>query len=164
MPTNHDIRELADRVGRHLLATARRLATAESCTGGWVAKALTDVPGSSDWFEFGLVSYSNRAKQELLAVPEAVLAGPGAVSEETVRAMAAGALGRSGAEVAVAVSGVAGPAGAVPGKPVGTVWFAWAWRENSEPLVRTRREVFSGNRDEVRRQSVALALEGVLDV
>ena len=117
------LKRLAERVGRHLLKARRRAATAESCTGGWIAKALTDIPGSSCWFSEGFVTYSNESKVRRLGVPLTVLQRHGAVSEATVRAMAAGALRRSKAHVAVAVTGIAGPGGAVPGKPVGTVWL-----------------------------------------
>ncbi|MDQ2696486.1 MAG: nicotinamide-nucleotide amidohydrolase family protein, partial [Pseudomonadota bacterium] len=135
--------------------------TAESCTGGWIAKVITDVAGSSAWFERGFVTYSNAAKAELLGVAEATLGGHGAVSGETVAAMAAGALSYSRADLAVAVSGVAGPDGGSPGKPVGTVWLAWAVRGGG---CRTRRYVFAGDREAVRRQAVLAALEGILDV
>src|ERR1700733_3957516 len=123
-----DLARLAARVGRHLLNRRLGVATAESCTGGWIAKALTDIAGSSDWFAEGFVTYSNESKVRRLGVPRAVLQRHGAVSEATVRAMAAGALRRSKAQVAVAVTGIAGPGGAVPGKPVGTVWLGWATR------------------------------------
>ena len=144
-----DLEHLARRVGRRLLASRRRLVTAESCTGGWIAKAITDVAGSSAWFSEGFVTYSNEAKVERLGVPPALLARHGAVSRAVARAMARGALERGvaapqagravgaggvravGAEgaasVAVAVTGIAGPGGGTPGKPVGTVWFCWAW-------------------------------------
>src|SRR6266403_910999 len=124
--TDHDLARLAARVGRHLLDGRRGVATAESCTGGWIAKALTDIAGSSQWFIEGFVTYGNESKVRRLGVPRSVLNGQGAVSEAVARAMALGALRRSGAQVAVAVTGIAGPDGAVPGKPVGTVWLAWA--------------------------------------
>src|SRR5258707_2423824 len=126
-----ELRRLAERAGRHLLKERRHAATAESCTGGWIAKALTDIAGSAEWFVEGFVSYSNESKVRRLGVPRAVLKKHGAVSESTVRAMAAGALRRSNAQVAVAVTGIAGPGGAVPGKPVGTVWLGWATRRGS---------------------------------
>lgn len=134
------------------------LTTAESCTGGWVARVLTSVPGSSNWFERGFVTYSNMAKTEMLDVPADILARHGAVSEPTVRAMAEGALARSRAQVAVAVTGIAGPAGGTAEKPIGTVWFAWA-RAGSE--TRTQRHQLDGDREAVRRKSVAIALEGL---
>src|SRR5690606_34302675 len=120
--------ELAQSVGAQLLAARRRLVTAESCTAGWIAKAITDVAGSSAWFDGGYVSYSNDAKMRDLGVPAAALAAHGAVSEVVVRAMAEGALRRAGVEVAVATSGIAGPDGGTGDKPVGTVWFARAVR------------------------------------
>lgn len=135
------------------------LATAESCTGGWIAQAVTTVPGASAWFERGFVVYSNAAKEELLGVRPATLAAHGAVSEETVREMAEGALERSRAQVAVAVSGIAGPTGGTPEKPVGTVCLAWAVR-SGPTRVETRR--FSGDREAVRRQAVEAALEGIV--
>ena len=123
----HSLYDLATQVGRALLRRQWTLTTAESCTGGWIAKVLTDVPGSSEWFERGVVTYSNQAKMDMLEVKEATLAAHGAVSAETVAEMARGGLARSQAQVAVAVSGVAGPDGGTPDKPVGTVWMAWAW-------------------------------------
>jgi nicotinamide-nucleotide amidase len=153
--------ELAGRVGGLLLERQRMLATAESCTGGWVAKCLTDIAGSSAWFERGFVTYSNRAKQEMLGVAGATLDGHGAVSEATVGEMARGALARSAADVAVAISGIAGPTGGAPDKPVGTVCFAWLVA-GAEPRVATRR--FDGDREAVRRQSVVCALQGLIDV
>lgn len=150
--------DLAREIGARLLAQGRWLATAESCTGGWVAKVLTDVAGSSGWFERGLVTYSNRAKQELLGVPEKLIATQGAVSGEVVAAMAAGLRARSGADVALAVSGIAGPGGGSPEKPVGTVWFAW-----DDGRARTECVRFAGDRDAVRRQAVDHALRGLLD-
>jgi nicotinamide-nucleotide amidase len=152
--------ELAERAGQALLARNWFLAVAESCTGGWIAKAITDVPGSSDWFERGFITYSNAAKVELLGVPEAVLAVYGAVSEETVTAMAAGALAHSRAEVAIAVSGIAGPAGGSPAKPVGTVWLAWVVKDQA---ARNRCYTFGGDREAVRCQAVSAALEGLLE-
>jgi len=138
------------------------VATAESCTGGWIAKVLTDIPGSSRWFEEGFVTYSNAAKMRSLGVPDRVLANSGAVSEAVVKAMARGALLRSAAAIAVAVSGIAGPGGAVPGKPVGTVWLCWAVRHGSRTRVSTELRHFRGNRDAVRRKTVRVALQGLL--
>ena len=146
----------------HELATAgKTVTTAESCTGGWVAKAITDVPGSSEVFAYGIVSYSNGAKESLLGVNSQTLEDHGAVSEAAVTEMAAGALGLSGASVAVAVSGVAGPTGGSPDKPVGTVWFAWAVRDGSAVKTDASREVFTGDRDLVRELTVVHALQGV---
>ena len=151
---------LAVRIGAALKARGVALATAESCTGGWVAQCVTSVAGSSDWFDRGFVTYSNASKEELLGVRRATLDAHGAVSEETAREMAAGALERSRAGLAVAVTGIAGPAGGTPAKPVGTVCFAWASRgARARSMVRR----FDGDRESVRRQSVIAALEGVLD-
>jgi len=147
----------ASRVAARLRERCMRLATAESCTGGWIAKVLTDLAGSSDWFERGVVTYSNRSKHELVGVREATLERHGAVSEASVREMAAGLLARSGADITLAVSGIAGPGGGTPDKPVGTVWFAW-----DGPRRTTRRIRFDGDREAVRRQAVLAALEGVL--
>src|ERR1700734_1013535 len=124
--TDLDLARLAARVGRHLMRSQREGATAESCTGGWIAKALTDIAGSSQWFVEGFVTYSNESKVLRLGVPRSVLEGHGAVGEAAVRAMASGALRRTRAQRVVAVTGIAGTAGAVPGKPVGTVWLGWA--------------------------------------
>lgn len=158
-----DLARLAARVGEHLQSSGRRVVTAESCTGGWVSKALTDVAGSSGWFETGFVTYGNGAKTALLGVLPAEIAEHGAVSEAVVKAMAMGALERAGADLAVAVSGIAGPDGGTPGKPVGTVWFAWAWRRGKSVHVEARRKLFKGDREAVRRKSVASALSGLLE-
>ena len=152
---------LAKLAGRELLARGQRVATAESCTGGWIAKALTDVAGSSDWFEAGFIVYSNAAKQRQLGVGRSLLEGDGAVSEAVVRAMAQGALRKSSASVAVAVSGIAGPAGAVPGKPVGTVWLCWARRGARGVRVESELQHFRGDREMVRRKTVRRALQGL---
>ncbi len=162
-PTDVDLQQLARSVGDRLLARAETLVTAESCTGGWIAKACTDVAGSSRWFQGGVVAYSNSLKVALLDVPEDLLAQHGAVSEPVVSAMAAGAMARTGAAVSVAVSGVAGPDGGTAEKPVGMVWLAWAWRRKDGSLcTETRREQFPGGRDEVRRWTVKRALERLL--
>jgi nicotinamide-nucleotide amidase len=151
---------LARRVGARLKKRALKLATAESCTGGWIAQAVTAIAGSSDWFERGFVTYSNRSKRELLGVRGRTLSRYGAVSEETAREMASGALERSRAQVAIAVTGVAGPGGGTRKKPVGTVCFAWSSRRRVAQSV-TRR--FPGTRESVRRRSVAFALQGLLE-
>ena len=156
------LKRLAERVGRHLLKARRHAATAESCTGGWIAKALTDIPGSSCWFSEGFITYSDESKVRRLGVPRAVLKRHGAVSEATVRAMAAGALRRSKAQVAVAVTGIAGPGGAVPGKAVGTVWLGWATRLSGVIRVATALRRFRGDRETVRRKTVRAALTGLL--
>ncbi|HEX5094181.1 MAG TPA: CinA family protein [Burkholderiales bacterium] len=152
--------ELAQQVGAALKSRALRLVTAESCTGGWVAMALTAVPGSSDWFERGYVTYSNAAKREDLGVSEATLQRHGAVSEDTAREMAAGALKRGAAQVALAITGVAGPTGGTPGKPVGMVCFAWTYGSK----MRSETKRFGGDRESVRRQSVVHALQQVLEL
>ncbi len=151
---------LAAELGRALLARGWRIATAESCTGGLIAGAITDVAGSSEWFERGFVTYSNAAKEEMLGVPRAMLDEHGAVSEPVARAMAEGALARSSADSAVSVTGVAGPGGGTPAKPVGMVCFAWA-RRGSATSSRTHH--LAGNRADVRAASVAIALQGLLD-
>jgi nicotinamide-nucleotide amidase len=155
------LEELAGRVGNLLLEQSHLLATAESCTGGWVAKCITDIAGSSAWFDRGFVTYSNRAKQDMLDVAATTLEVHGAVSEATVGEMARGALMHSAADIAVAVSGIAGPGGGVPDKPVGTVCFAWLV-SGAAPSLDTRQ--FDGDREAVRRQAVARALEGLVDV
>ena len=174
-PPEPFVDELLPRLAGSLLATGRRLVTAESCTGGWIAKACTDRPGSSRWFRGGAVVYTDELKTAMLGVQPRTLAEAGAVSEATVREMAAGALGHLGGDVAVAVSGIAGPDGGTPAKPVGTVWFAWAMSGSQDardlagraargaPTVRTARHQFEGDRDAVRRQAVAVALQGVLE-
>jgi nicotinamide-nucleotide amidase len=162
--TDRDLARLAARVGRHLLDGRRAVATAESCTGGWIAKALTDIAGSSQWFIEGFVTYSNESKTLRLGVPRSVLRSDGAVSEATVRAMAAGALKRTGAQLAVAVTGIAGPDGAVPGKPVGSVWLGWAERRGRRVRVAAQLRHFRGDREAVRRKTVRVALEGLLDL
>lgn len=144
-----------------MLASGMQLALAESCTGGWVAKVVTDVIGSSQWFDRGFVTYTNASKQELLGVPADALDTEGAVSAATVSAMARGALARSQAQLSCAISGIAGPGGATPTKPVGLVWFAWLMRDGE---VCTEQRVFTGDREAVRRQAVAHALRGLLDV
>ena len=153
------MRALAESLGRALKAKRAQLVTAESCTGGWAAQVVTAIAGSSEWFERGFVTYSNASKEELLGVPARTLERYGAVSEETAREMALGALARSHASVAVAITGVAGPAGGTPAKPVGTVCFAWARRGAA---VRSETRHFSGDREAVRRQSVEHGLTGVL--
>lgn len=150
---------LAVRVGQRMKRKELMIATAESCTGGWIGQAITMVPGSSEWFERGFITYTNISKREMLGVRSASLAKHGAVSEQVVREMAQGALASSHAQISVAVSGVAGPGGGSPGKPVGTVCFAWA-RKGKGVKVETRR--FRGDRDQVRNRCVQHALKGVL--
>jgi len=136
------------------------LATAESCTGGWIAKCCTDLPGSSRWFDRGFVSYSYAAKEDQLGVIRADLETHGAVSEQIAAQMALGARQRSGAHVTLAATGIAGPGGGLPGKPVGLVCFAWSVRGG---VLTSASEVFQGDRDQVRRQTVVRALQGALD-
>src|SRR6187431_719537 len=162
MTNDEDLMRLATQAGADLLDAERRLVTAESCTGGWVAKLLTDIAGSSAWYDGGVVAYSNLLKQSLLGVRPSTLAAHGAVSEATAREMAIGALETLGGQLAVAVTGIAGPDGAQPGKPVGTVWFGWAWREGDEIETRVALETFSGDREAVRRQTAARALDEIL--
>ena len=144
-----------------LVGRSQMLAVAESCTGGWVAKCLTDLAGSSRWFDRGFVTYTNAAKQDMLGVPEATLRDHGAVSEATVLAMVDGVLAHSRVDVALAISGIAGPGGAVAGKPVGTVCFAWALRSGYR-LAETCR--FEGDRDAVRQQAVVHALARLVTI
>ena len=153
-----DLYDLAVQVGAALKARNMMLATAESCTGGWIGEAVTMVSGSSEWYERGFITYTNIAKMEMLGVRAATLEAHGAVSEETAREMVAGALAHSHAQVAVAVSGVAGPTGGTSQKPVGMVCLAWGMRD-AAPVAVTHR--FPGDREAVRRQAVIKALEGV---
>jgi nicotinamide-nucleotide amidase len=153
-----DITELAAELGRRLQLVNAHVTTAESCTGGGIAEAITRIPGSSAWFEAGYVTYSNRQKTQQLNVPDTLFERVGAVSREVVEAMARGAQQKSLARFAVAVSGVAGPDGGSPSKPVGSVWLAWGIGDR----VVSEQRFFPGNRDEVRRQTVRAALEGLL--
>ncbi len=157
-PTDFELDQLAARLGERLRAARDSVVTAESCTGGWIAKAMTGVAGSSDWFDSGMVAYSYEAKQALLGVRPQTLESQGAVSRETVIEMVSGALVHSGASVSVAVTGIAGPGGGSDDKPVGTVWIGWKRRGGY-----TRAELFhfDGDRDAVRRQTVAAALRGL---
>jgi nicotinamide-nucleotide amidase len=159
-PSDRDLEASALKLGRALHVRGWRLAAAESCTGGWIAKVLTDVAGSSQWFDGGVVAYSNAAKTTLLGVGSDLLAAHGAVSEEAACAMAEGARSRFGTELAVAVSGIAGPGGGTADKPVGTVHFAWAAPSGTTAA----RRIFAGSRESVRRQTVALALERLVDL
>ncbi len=152
---------LAKQLGNALLARGMMLATAESCTGGGVAQAVTDIAGSSAWFERGFVTYANVAKIEMLGVRQSTLDAHGAVSEMTVREMALGALQHSGAYITLAVSGIAGPGGGSATKPVGTVWFAWAVRDGQ---VQARLHQLSGDRSQIRAQAVQISLQGALEM
>ncbi len=161
VPGEREFEQLVQKLAARLKESNWSMATAESCTGGWIAKCCTDLAGSSGWFERGFVTYSNRAKQELLGVESSTLEREGAVSEATVIEMAEGARSRAGVQAALAVTGVAGPDGGTVEKPVGTVWFAWSLlgcQSRSEVML------FQGDRDAVRRQTVAHALRGLLDL
>jgi len=155
------LESLVEAVADALTRRGWMVATAESCTGGGVAKLLTDLPGSSRWFERGFVTYTNDAKREMLGVAPETLEQFGAVSEETVREMAEGACRHSHAQLTLAISGIAGPGGATPDKPLGTVYFAWAGESITTKSVR---EQFDGDREAVRAQAVERALQGLLDV
>lgn len=154
----NDFTELANETGRILQAKGLLLAVAESCTGGGVACAITEVAGSSNWFECGFITYSNASKTELLDVPAALIAQHGTVSEEIAAAMAEGALTSSNAHVTLSTTGIAGPGGAVPGKPVGTVCFGWTDGHHTH----TERLVFAGDRQAIRHQTIEHALRGLI--
>jgi nicotinamide-nucleotide amidase len=156
-----ELETLARKVGDALLAAGAVLVTAESCTGGWVGAAITAIPGSSRWFDRGFITYSNSAKRDVLSVSAETLKRHGAVSEETAREMALGALKHSKAKISLAITGVAGPDGGTAEKPVGTVCFAWAKQTTQ---LRSTMQRLSGDRNTVRRQSVVIALQGVLDL
>ena len=155
-----ELSDLSQQLANALLRQQKQLAVAESCTGGWLAKCLTDIAGSSRWFERGFVTYSNAAKQEMLDVPAVMLEEHGAVSEAVVEAMAHGALQHSAADITVSISGIAGPGGAVAGKPVGTVCFGLA----TDQVIQSDTKHFEGGREDVRRQSVSHALTRLIDV
>lgn len=157
----NEIDELSRQLGEACLAAKARVATAESCTGGGVGEAITRTSGSSAWYDRGFVTYSNEAKVDLLGVRQESILSHGAVSESVAREMAVGALHQSDADLAVAVTGVAGPGGGTAAKPVGLVWFAWASLDGE---VRTKFEVFGGDRAAVRQQAVAEALRGLLSL
>lgn len=159
VPTDAELKALAEQVATAAQQRRLMLVTAESCTGGWIAKALTDLPGSSAWFDAGVVTYSYEAKQALLGVNPRTLERTGAVSEETALEMVSGALSRFGAGMAVAVTGIAGPSGGTPDKPVGTVWIGWKRRGGYAHATLFH---FQGDREAVRRQTVAAALKGVI--
>lgn len=158
VPTDAELAALAAQVAADVQRHKLMLVTAESCTGGWIAKTLTDLPGSSAWFDAGVVVYSYEAKEALLGVNPRTLEHAGAVSEETVLEMVSGAMARYGAGLAIAVTGIAGPTGGLPGKPVGTVWIGWK-RRGGYPHAQLFH--FEGDREAIRRQSVAAALSGV---
>lgn len=159
LPSTPSLLQLSQLLGEKLLARNWRVATAESCTGGGIAAAITAVAGSSSWFEYGIVSYANQAKQKLLQVNSQTLAQEGAVSQAVVEEMVAGVLALSGADIAVAVSGVAGPSGGSIEKPVGTVWFAWGLATGA---IHSQCFHFSGDRATVQEQSVVQGIKGLL--
>jgi len=158
---NETLYSLCEQIGTCLLQRSHKLVTVESCTGGWISKCITDVAGSSQWFVQGFVTYSNQSKIEMLGVQQSIFDVYGAVSENAIRAMVAGALERSSANVALAVSGVAGPGGGSDDKPVGTVWIGWQIRACS---FHSQCIQINGDRDTVRREAVKLALDGVLRI
>jgi nicotinamide-nucleotide amidase len=155
-----EVLEAALNLGRRVAQDGAMIATAESCTGGLIASVLTEIGGSSQWFERGFVTYSNEAKASQLGVPSALIDANGAVSEPVARAMALGALQHSKAQLALAVTGIAGPGGGSPDKPVGTVWLAWAWqtKDAETPQVQSAKEVFPGDRQDIRILTVKRAL------
>lgn len=159
--SDEELLQLAHILGQKLHAKGWMLASAESCTGGWVAQVVTAIPGSSAWFDRGFVTYSNQSKEDMLGVNPATLEAHGAVSEETVKEMASGALARSQAHISVALSGIAGPGGGSAKKPVGTVYISWATLDG-EPLTTVCR--LSGDREEVRSRAVAAALRGLIEL
>ena len=160
VPSDATFEKLVGEMAQSLTARGWKMAAAESCTGGWIAKCCTDLAGSSAWFERGFVTYSNAAKEDSLGVDAGDLNEAGAVSREVALQMAEGARRRAGVDIAVAVTGIAGPEGGAPEKPVGTVWFAWS-RKGQAPNAETA--CFPGDRDAVRRQTVAHALRGLID-
>lgn len=159
--TEQAVHELAKRLGARMLMKGLKLATAESCTGGWIAKVLTDIAGSSDWFDSAIVSYSNEAKKHFLKVPDGILLDHGAVSENTVLAMQQGIFMETGADAGISVSGIAGPGGGSEEKPVGTVWIAVSLRDQ---MVHTQKFLFEGDRNQVRLQAVEAALSSLLEL
>ncbi len=156
--TEQDITSKLQQVAEQMLQTGARLAAAESCTGGWLAKCITDMDGSSQWFDSSIVSYSNQAKQDFLGVSQSSLEQHGAVSQPVVKAMVLGLLDRSTASIGVSISGIAGPGGGSEDKPVGTVWIAWA---KPGQLIESMRFQFSGDRKQVRLQAIDEALSGI---
>ncbi|WP_455205462.1 nicotinamide-nucleotide amidase [Kaarinaea lacus] len=156
-----DLDQLSEQIGQALLAQKLVLATAESCTGGWVAQVVTQTAGSSQWFDRGFVTYTNESKQEMLAVREATLQQHGAVSQATVTEMAEGALKHSHAQIALSISGIAGPSGGTADKPIGLVWFAWA---QTDAATQTQSQHFSGDRTQVRYAAVEFSLQRLLQL
>ena len=164
MYDDKELYELAEKVGQHLKSSGRMLTIAESCTGGWIAKAITDVPGSSQWFEYGFSVYADIAKRDLLGIDITTLEAEGAVSQPIVTQMAEGALDQSSADVAVAVSGIAGPDASPDGKAVGTVWICWSSRRGQSVESSARIKFFKGDRQQIRRYTVGNALKGLLEL
>lgn len=161
MAETESIAALSEALVSELIDAGRSVSVAESCTGGWIAKSLTDISGCSQCFAYGVVSYSNGAKESILGVNPATLIRHGAVSAEVVTEMAEGVLKLSGADYSVAVSGVAGPDGGSDEKPVGTVWFGWAVRDNKKVSLDTEKHLIKGDREAVRMRSVVLAMQGL---
>ena len=159
--TEQAVHDLAKKLGARLMMKGLKLATAESCTGGWIAKVLTDIAGSSDWFDSAIVSYSNEAKKHFLKVPDGILLDHGAVSENTVLAMQQGIFMETSADAGICVSGIAGPGGGSEEKPVGTVWIAVSL---CDQIVHTQKFLFAGDRNQVRLQAVAAALKALLEL
>lgn len=159
--TDNALQQLAAALGQQLLVKEKMICCAESCTGGWLAQVITSQAGSSGWFERGFVTYSNQAKQEMLGVRSTTLDKFGAVSQQVVREMSEGALQHSQADLSVAITGIAGPDGGSDEKPVGTVCLGWSSREGQ---TRSETHLFSGDREQVRRQAVACAIEGCLNI
>jgi len=159
--SDEELHQLAHELGGMLLARGWMVATAESCTGGWVGQLLTAIPGSSAWYERGFITYANAAKQEMLGVPAEILETHGAVSEETASAMAAGALAHSHAQATLAISGIAGPGGGTPQKPVGLVCYGWALADGTRMSSTCR---LDGNREEIRSRAVAAAMRGLIEL
>jgi nicotinamide-nucleotide amidase len=158
---DEELHQLATELGEKLLARGWMLATAESCTGGWAGQLLTSLPGSSQWYERGFITYANAAKIEMLGVPAELIATQGAVSEDTASAMAAGALAHSHAQAALAISGIAGPDGGTPQKPVGLVCYGWALADGTVMSSTCR---LDGDREEIRSRAVAAALRGLIEL
>ncbi len=158
IPSDDSLHQQGVEIGQLLLARRMKLAAAESCTGGWLSRVVTEIPGCSDWFDCSFVAYSYEAKETMLGISRVILEQHGAVSEETVVEMVRGALSRSRANVAVAITGIAGPSGGTPGKPVGTVWLAWG-RGHHPPV--TQLIHLEGDREAVRRKTVAEAMVGL---
>lgn len=158
------VHQLPLQLAEQVITKGLKIVTAESCTGGWVAETITSIAGSSDWFDRGFVTYSNAAKQEMLGIRASTLEHYGAVSEQTVREMAEGALSHSHANLSVAITGIAGPSGGTPEKPVGTVWFGWSLRKSNDFLTITKLEHYAGDRQEIRQQAVIAALKGLLSL